>query len=230
MGALNGKVAIVTGASSGIGRATAKLFAQQGAKVVLTARRKSLIDALAAEIVFAGGQAVAVAGDIREERLAKTLVETAVEHFGGLDVAVNNAGIVGEMKQVPDLTLDDWRVVIETNLTSGFFGAKYQIPKMAERGAGSVIFVSSFVGYTAGLPGMGAYAASKAGLIGLTKVLAVECGPKKIRVNAILPGGTDTAMNTTRAPDAPPGAQAFIEGLHALKRIASPDEIAQSAL
>jgi NAD(P)-dependent dehydrogenase (short-subunit alcohol dehydrogenase family) len=230
MTALTNKVAIVTGASSGIGRATAKLFASEGAKVVVSARRKAELDALVAEIEGAGGQAIAVAGDVRDERLARALVETAVGRFGGLDIAFNNAGSSGEMGPVPQLSLEAWRDTLDTNLTSAFLGAKYQVPAMVERGGGSIIFTSSFVGHTVGFPGTGAYAAAKAGLVGLTQVLAVECGAKRIRVNAILPGGTDTPANHANLPDAPEGTRAFVEGLHALKRLATPDEIARSVL
>jgi NAD(P)-dependent dehydrogenase (short-subunit alcohol dehydrogenase family) len=145
MSALIDKVAIVTGASSGIGFATAKLFAREGARVVIS-------------------------------------------------------------------------------------GAKYQIPAMLERGSGSLIFTSTFVGYSLGFGGMAAYAASKAGLIGLMQVLAVEVGAKGVRVNVIVPGGTDTPSNVANAPEAAPETRAFVEGLHALKRLAKPEEIAQSAL
>jgi NAD(P)-dependent dehydrogenase (short-subunit alcohol dehydrogenase family) len=230
MGLLNGKVAIITGASSGIGHAAAKLFAREGAKLIVTARRQNLLDALTADIDRAGGHAVAVAGDIRDEALAERLVATALRRFGGLDIAFNNAGIVGASKPVPELTLADWRETIDANLTSAFLCARHQIPALVARGGGSLIFTSSFVGHTVGFPGMGAYAASKAGMIGLMQVIAAEFGAKRVRANALLPGGTDTAINVARAPDAPPDMQAFIEGLHALKRIATPDEIAQSAL
>ena len=224
------KVAIVTGASSGIGRATARLFAQEGARVVVTARRQAELDRLVAQIEEAGGQAVAVAGDVRDEALAKRVVETAVSRFGGLDIAFNNAGTIGEMGPVNDVSLAGWRDTLETNLTSAFLGAKYQVPAMTARGGGSLIFTSSFVGYTVGMPGMAAYAASKAGLIGLTQVLAAEFGSKGIRANAILPGGTDTPMSITNAPGATPEVLAFVEGLHALKRMATPEEIARSVL
>ncbi|NIA68453.1 SDR family oxidoreductase [Pelagibius litoralis] len=227
MDTVTGKVAIVTGASAGIGRATAKLFAAEGAKVVAAARRQGELDKLVAEIENAGGEAVAVAGDVKDEALAKALVDTAVNRFGGLDIAFNNAGILGAMGPVSEMTLSDWRDTLETNLTSAFLGAKYQIPAMLKRGGGSLLFTSSFVGYSnAGLPGMAAYAASKAGLIGLVKSLAGEYGPRGIRANAILPGGTDTAM----APADDPEARAFIEGLHALKRMAEPEEIARPVL
>jgi NAD(P)-dependent dehydrogenase (short-subunit alcohol dehydrogenase family) len=230
MTALKNKVAIVTGASSGIGYAAAKLFAAEGACVVVTARRKAELDALVAQIVEAGGQAVAVAGDIREESTAKLVVDTAVHHFGGLDIAFNNAGALGEMKPVPDISLEGWQDALAVNLTSAFLGAKYQLPAMITRGGGSLIFTSTFVGHTVGMPHMAAYAASKAGLIGLTQVIATEFGAQGIRANAILPGGTDTPMSFTNAPDATPELLAFIEGLHALKRMAKPEEIARSAL
>ena len=228
--ALAGKVAIVTGASSGIGRATAKLFAEQGTQVVVAARRQRELDTLVSEIAAAGAEAVAVAGDVRDESFARSLVGTAVERFGGLDIAFNNAGMFGELTPTWDTTIDDWQNVLATNLTSAFLGAKYQIPAMLQRGGGSMIFTSSFVGCGIGLPGAGAYAASKAGIVGLMQVLAAELGDRGIRANAILPGGVDTPMNMANAPDAGPEVQEFVNGLHAVKRIASPEEIAQSVL
>lgn len=225
---LSNKVAIITGASSGIGYATSKLFAREGAKVVVAARRQTELDALVGEIEESGSEAVALAGDVKDDKFAKALVEMAIGRFGGLDVAFNNAGSMGEMGPTPDVSLAGWRDTIETNLTSAFLGAKHQVPAMLGRGGGSLIFTSSFVGYTAGMPGTAAYAAGKAGVIGLVKALAVEFGPKAIRVNAILPGGTDTAA--ARAFADTEDKQAFVRGMHALKRIATPDEIAQTVL
>lgn len=230
MNVLAGKVAIVSGASSGIGRATALVFAREGAKLVVTARRQSQLDELVDEIKKAGGEAVAVAGDVKDEVLAKELVDTAIHRFGGLDVAFNNAGSLGEMTPTPQISLAGWRDTLDTNLTSAFLGAKYQVPAMIKRGGGSLIFTSSFVGHTVGMPGMAAYAAAKAGLIGLTLVLAAEFGAQRVRVNAILPGGTDTPASITNAADATPAVLAFVENLHALKRMAKPEEIAQSVL
>ena len=227
MNELTDKVAIVTGASSGIGRATAKLFAAAGAKVVVAARRKPELDRLVREIADDGGIAAALAGDVRDEGYACALVGLAKTEFGGLDVAFNNAGILGEMGAATDISRAGWTTTLDTNLTGAFLGAKHQIPAMLERG-GSVIFTSTFVGNTAGLPGMAAYAASKAGLIGLTQVLAAEYGPKRIRVNAILPGGTDTPMGADVANT--PEARSYVAGLHALKRIARPEEIAKTVL
>lgn len=165
MFALTDKVAIVTGASSGIGRATAKLFAEQGARLIVAARRQAELDRIVGEIEDADGTAVALAGDVRDEAFAKALVNLAVDRFGGLDITFNNVGAVGQMGAISDLSLDDWRETLDTNLTSAFLGAKYQVPAMVERGGGSLIFTSTFVGHTVGMPGMTSYAASKAGLI-----------------------------------------------------------------
>lgn len=228
MTALANKIAIVTGASSGIGYATSRLFAKEGAQLVVAARRQAELDQLVAEISAFGGTAVALAGDVKDEGFAQALVELAVSTFGGLDVAFNNAGTLGAMGASTDVSLHGWTETIATNLTSAFLGAKYQLPAMRARGGGSLIFTSTFVGYTVGFPGMAAYAASKAGLIGLTQALAAEFGAERIRVNSILPGGTDTSMGRIVANT--PDARAAVEGLHALKRMASPDEIAKSAL
>lgn len=225
---LASRVAIVTGASSGIGRAAAILFAQHGAKVVVGARREAELNTVRGEIEAAGGQAAALAGDVRDESYARSLVALAIKAFDGLDIAFNNAGSLGAGCAVPDMSLETWNETLATNLTSAFLAAKYQIPAMLERGGGSLIFTSTFVGYSTGLPGMADYGASKAALVGLTRVLAAEYGPRQIRVNALLPGGVDTPMG--RAAASSPEALAFVKNLHAMKRIAEPEEIAQSAL
>ena len=132
------------------------------------------------------------------------------------------------MGDTPDITLEGWHDTLNTNLTSAFLGAKHQIPALLKSQQGSLIFTSSFVGHTIGMPGMAAYAASKAGINGMVQALAVEYGPKGLRVNSLLPGGTDTPMGRTVASS--PEMEDFVKGLHGLKRIAEPEEIAKAAL
>ncbi|WP_157216267.1 SDR family oxidoreductase [Flavisphingomonas formosensis] len=228
MDRLHNKVAIITGASAGIGRATALLFAQEGASLVVGARRQGELDSLVAEIEAAGGRAVALAGDVRSEEYQRALVETAVRHFGTLDIAFNNAGTLGEGGPSSEVSEAGFSDTLAINLTASFLGAKHQIAEMARHGGGSVIFTSTFVGYSFSFPGVAAYAASKSGLIGLTQALAAEYGDRNIRVNAILPGAVDTDMYREMNDTA--DKQAFITGLHALKRVARPEEVARTVL
>ena len=224
---LENKTIIVTGASSGIGAAAAKLFASEGVNVVLGARRGAELEAIAAAINKTDGRAVFLAGDVRDEGYAGALVDLATKTFGGLDGAFNNAGIVGEMQPVPDMAIGNWTDVISVNLTAAFLAAKAQIPAMRARGRGSIVFTSSFVGFSnGGMPGMGAYAASKAGLIGFAQSLASDHAAEGIRVNALLPGGTITPAGG----EGNPAALEFIAGLHPMKRMAAPVEIAQAAV
>ena len=225
---LAGKVALVTGASSGIGRAAAKRFAAAGASVVVGARRAAELDHLVAEIEASGGRAAALSGDVRDEAYARALVEAAETTFGGLDIAFNNAGTMGAMGPTIDLSAAAFTEAITTNLVAAFLGAKYQLAAMLRRGAGSLIFTSSMAGHTIGFPGVASYSASKSGLIGLTQSLAAEFGPQNSRVNAILPGAVDTPLY--REMNATAEARTFIAGLHALKRVSSPEEIAEAVL
>ncbi|TBH44367.1 glucose 1-dehydrogenase [Rhizobium leguminosarum] len=226
MNRLNNKVAIVTGASSGIGRATAKLFAAEGAKVVVGARRQGELDSLVAEIKAEGGDAIA--GDVRSEDYHKALVAAAVTKYGKLDIAFNNAGTLGEAGASTGVSEAGFSEALAINLTASFLAAKHQIGAMVENGGGSVIFTSTFVGYSFAFPGVAAYAASKSGLIGLTQALAAEFGQQGVRVNAILPGAVDTDMY--RDMNDTPEKQAFVTNLHALKRVATPEELARSVL
>ncbi len=221
---LKDKTIIITGASSGIGAAAALLMASQGAKLVLGARRTVELQQLVGQITQSNGRAVCLAGDVKEEAYAEALVGCAKAHFGGLDGAFNNAGITGDMTSVADMPTSNWHDVMAVNLNSGFYAAKHQIPALRENGGGAIVFTSSFVGHTIGLPGMAAYAAAKAGLIGMTQVLAAEHGAENIRVNALLPGGTKTPMAGDDA-----SFHEVVAGFHALKRMAEPTEIAQVA-
>jgi len=224
---LKNKSIIVTGASSGIGAAAALLFAAEGANVILGARRSVELETLAGTINEGHGRAVFLAGDVRDEGYADALVRLALKEFDQLDGAFNNAGIVGEMSPIPDMGIGNWHEIIATNLTGAFLAAKAQIPAMKTRGRGSIVFTSSFVGFSnGGLPGMGAYAASKAGLIGLVQSLASDHAADDIRVNALLPGGTITPAGG----EGNPIALEFIANLHPMKRMALPKEIAQAAL
>lgn len=224
MALLDGKVALVTGASSGIGRAIALKFAEQGAALVLTARRGALLEAVAKEIRQSGGRAEFVTGDITQAETHEQLIEAANSRFGGLDIAINNAGIVGALKPLAEMTLEEWQATLNTNLEAAFLGARSQIPAMLHRGGGSIVFTSSFVGTSVGLPGMSAYGAAKAALMGLVKGITADYAAQGIRANALLPGGTDTDIAGDQS------TKDWAAGLHAMKRIAQPEEIASAAL
>ncbi len=224
MALLDGKVALVTGASSGIGRAIALMFAEQGAALVLTARRSALLDAVAKEIRQSGGRAEFVTGDITQAETHEQLIEAANSRFGGLDIAINNAGIVGALKPLAEMSLEEWQATLDTNLEAAFLGARSQIPAMLHRGGGSIVFTSSFVGTSVGLPGMSAYGAAKAALMGLVKGITADYAAQGIRANALLPGGTDTDIAGDQS------TKDWAAGLHAMKRIAQPEEIASAAL
>lgn len=221
---IDGKVAIITGASSGIGKAAAILFAAHGAAVVLVARRQEPLHLLVRSIQEKGGRALAIAGDVTDASTHQEAVSAAQSAFGGLHIGFNNAGLVGVMKPLADIEPAEWAEVLTVNLTAAFLGARTQIPAMLKQGTGALVFTGSFVGNSVGLPGMGAYAAAKAGLMGLVRGIAADYSAAGIRANALLPGGTATKM----AGDA--AQREWAAGLHAMKRIAEPDEIAQAAL
>ncbi len=221
---LQGKTAILTGASAGIGRAAAHIFAREGARLVLVARNRVALDGLAQEIRERGGDALACPGDVADPQTHARAVDAAHSAYGGLDIAFNNAGTTGPARPLAELALHEWATVIDTNLTSAFLAARTQIPAMLERGGGSLIFTGSFVGTSVGLPGMGAYGTAKAALGGLVKAITADYAHRGIRANALLPGGTDTAM----AGD--PANRAWAASLHPVRRIAQPEEIANAAL
>jgi NAD(P)-dependent dehydrogenase (short-subunit alcohol dehydrogenase family) len=224
---LKNKTVIITGASSGIGAAAARVFANAGARLVLGARRRAELEIVATAVRQQGGSAVIMPGDVRDPDYAEALVQLAQGEFGGLDAAFNNAGVVGDMVSVPAMSAENWTTVMETNLTSAFYAAKAQLPALLARGQGALVFTSSFVGVSnGGLTGMGAYAASKAGLVGLVKSLASDHASAGVRINALLPGGTVTPAGG----EGDPTALDFIANLHPMKRMAAASEIAEAAL
>jgi NAD(P)-dependent dehydrogenase (short-subunit alcohol dehydrogenase family) len=151
-------------------------------------------------------------------------VQYAQREFGGLDIAINNAGTIGPFKPLAEVALEEWEHTLSVNLTAAFLGARHQIPAMLERGGGALVFVSSFVGTSVGLPGMTAYGTSKAALMGLVKGITADYAAQGIRANALLPGGVDTEMAGSQEQ------KDWAAGLHAMKRIARADEIASAAL
>jgi NAD(P)-dependent dehydrogenase (short-subunit alcohol dehydrogenase family) len=225
---LSGKVAIVTGASAGIGRATARRFAAEGAMVVLGARRHSELQSVVEEIESAGGVAAMVAGDVSDANYARTLVETAYGRFGSLDIAFNNAGTLGEAGPTEAVSQAGFEKAVTVNLTASFLAARAQVPRMVASGGGSVVFTSTIVGSSFGFPGTAAYAASKSGILGLVQALATEYGPRRVRVNAILPGAIETSMY--REMNDNPDKEAFMVNMSALKRLGQPEELAAAAL
>ncbi len=183
---LKDRVALITGASQGIGRATALLFAERGARVVLAARSADKLAAVEAEIKQRGGQALAVTLDVSDEEQVKSGIKQALEHFGHIDILVNNAAITRDQLQMR-MKRADWEAVLATNLTGAHLCIQRVLPGMLRQRYGRIVNVTSVVAQT-GNPGQANYVASKAGLIGLTKALAVEVASRKITVNAIAPG------------------------------------------
>ncbi|NKB69889.1 MAG: glucose 1-dehydrogenase [Candidatus Latescibacteria bacterium] len=223
---LEGKVAIVTGGSSGIGRATACALAEAGAKVAVSARRQSEGEQTVELIKEAGGEALFVRADVAAEADCERTVERTLEAFGRLDCAFNNAGTSGRGGTL-DTELADWNRVLTVNLTGVMLSMKYQIPPMIEQGGGAIVNNASVLGLV-GLGGASSYVASKHGVVGLSKSAALEFAPKKVRVNAVCPGFTMTEM--TRATLTDPERLARAMEKEPLGRYAEPEEIAASVL
>lgn len=198
---LDGKVALVTGGGSGIGAAVARAFAREGADVMICGRRTDALAVTSEQITTAGGRAIALAADLMRGEDVGRLIGSLRERFGRLDVLVNNAGILGARAPIAEYPQDVWDAVLAANLTAVFRLTKAAVPLM--RRGGSIINVSSGVGRV-GRAGWGAYAVSKFGVEGLTQVAADELRERGIRVNAVNPGGTRTAMRATAYPDEDP--------------------------
>jgi NAD(P)-dependent dehydrogenase (short-subunit alcohol dehydrogenase family) len=190
MGLLDGKVAIVTGASKGIGRALGLRFAREGARVVCAARSADLVKETAEQVRNAGGQAIAVVCDAAQEEEVRRLVLRSVEAFGKVDILVNNAGDGGPTKPVQDYLVEDWRYTIDSCLTSSYLCTRFVVPEMLKAGGGAIVNISSMAGRR-GLPYRIGYCSAKAGQVGMTYGMALELAPHNIRVNCVAPGAVE---------------------------------------
>lgn len=202
-GLLAGRIALITGASQGIGRALAEAFAREGAVLVLCARRVEPLEDVAAALRQRGVEVLAVPADVSRAAAVASLVERVRQRFGRLHVLVNNASLLGPMVSLAEYPMEAWDAVLAVNLTGPFLLTQACLPLLRAAGGGTVINVSSGVG-RAGRKGWGAYAVSKFGLEGLTQVLADDLRGEGIRVNAVNPGGTRTAMRATAVPGEDP--------------------------
>ncbi len=231
MSDFTGRVALITGASSGIGRATAKAFAAKGAKVVLAARREGLLASLADEIEGDGGQVTYIKADISIRSDVERVVEHAVSTFGRLDFGVNNAGTEGELAPLTEMTEEQWDVVLNANLKGTFLCMKYEARAMLDAGHGGAIVnvgsVNSFLGFGGGT----AYSASKHGQVGLTTSASAELASQGIRVNIVCPGLIDTPMHhRLRGIVGDEMVDDILQGKVHLQRAGRPEEIASSIL
>jgi NAD(P)-dependent dehydrogenase (short-subunit alcohol dehydrogenase family) len=226
---LANKVSIVTGGGTGIGAATARLFASEGSSVVISGRRADPCEAVVAEIQAAGGNAAFLQGDVSQAGDVKALVGLAVARFGGVDVLVNNAGLdVG--KPLLETTEEEWDLVLDVNLKGHFLCAQAVVPAMLQRGGGCIVNTSSVLGL-ASMVNCGAYCASKAGILGLTRSMALEWTGLGVRVNCVVPGSTDTVMMWGGLSEALiTSRRRAEEEVLPIGRLADPEEIAQASL
>jgi NAD(P)-dependent dehydrogenase (short-subunit alcohol dehydrogenase family) len=215
-----GKVAIVTGAGSGIGEAVARAFAARGGSVVVADINQATAEKVAKAVSADGGSAKAIATDVADAAAVEAMVQFAVASFGGLDIAVNNAGIGGPLAPTGEYPLDGWRKVIDINLNGVFYGMRYQIPAMLARGGGAIVNVASILG-AVGIANSPAYVAAKHGVLGLTKAAAIEYATRDIRVNSVGPGYIETPLITSTLDEA---TLQTIAALHPVQRLGTSEE------
>ncbi|BCK57574.1 short chain dehydrogenase [Nocardia wallacei] len=218
------KVVLVTGASSGIGAAVARRVAAEGAAVVLGARDKASGDRVAEEIRAAGGRAVFVPTDVTVADEVARLTQAALDEFGRLDAAFNNAGAVNAFGPIQDIDEGGWRADLELNLTGVYYGLRHQVPAILGSGGGAILNNASNLGVV-GMGSVAPYVAAKHGVVGLTRAVALETAQQGVRVNALVSGAVDTPAFRSSMGATPEGAAA-VAALHPLGRIARPDEIA----
>ena len=221
---LKNKIALVTGASSGIGRAVAMVWAREGARVVVSDMNRVGGEETVALVRAQGGDAIFLAADVGQPKDAQSLVEQTVAHYGRLDVACNNAGIGGPSAPIADYPLDGWAQVININLSGVFYGMQQQIAAMLKTGGGSIVNMASVLG-AVGFATNSAYTAAKHGVVGLTQVAALEYSGKGIRINAVGPGFIHTPMVSRLEADA--ARMAALVAAHPLGRLGRPEEVAE---
>lgn len=222
------KIALVTGGASGIGRATALAFAQAGARVVVSDVNRSSGEATVSQIQAAGGEAVFIAADISQAAQVEALIRQTLAAYGRLDCAVNNAGVGGDMLPTHQREEAAWDFLMSINLKGVWLSMKYEIPAMLEQGSGAIVNVASAAGLI-GFRYASAYAASKHGVIGLTRSAALEYATKGIRVNVVCPGFTETPMVAEMNQANPRMVEATIKAIP-MRRLGTPEEIAQAIL
>ncbi len=229
MGKLDGKVAVITGAASGMGRASAILFAKEGASVVVTDLNSQGGEMVVSEIAAAGGRAVFQRTDVTSEVDIKAAIDRAVKEYGRLDITFNNAGVAGAVGELENIEARDWDRTFAVLTRAPFFGIKHSIAPMRKSGGGSIISTASTAGIR-GVAGLHAYSAAKAAVVNLTQSAAIALGHDRIRVNCICPGGVLTPLIYRGVPGGEEAAERNLARMQPIPRAGRPEDIAAMAL